>query len=105
MTMTLDIPVGRREPSRIRRESADRHCPPGDADRALMRPLQSGHSGKGSTLPTTQWFLTSSERGNPSTRLDSRHHGDVAWTEGNLVRPLVHGVAYFAELHRRVSRM
>jgi hypothetical protein len=70
-----------------------------------MRPSKSGHCGKGSTLPTTQWFLTSSERGNPSTRLDSRHHGDVAWTEGNLVRPLIHGVAYFAELHRRVSRM
>jgi phosphatidylserine/phosphatidylglycerophosphate/cardiolipin synthase-like enzyme len=56
-------------------------------------------------LPTTQWFLTSSERGNPSTRLDSRHPGDVAWTEGNLVRPLIHGAAYFAELHDRVSQM
>jgi len=53
----------------------------------------------------TQWFLTASERGNPSTRLDSRHAGDVAWTEGNLVRPLIHGAAYFLELHHRVSRM
>jgi phosphatidylserine/phosphatidylglycerophosphate/cardiolipin synthase-like enzyme len=52
-----------------------------------------------------QWFLTSRERGNPSTRLDRRHRGDVEWTEGNLVRPLVHGEAYFAELFRRVSQM
>jgi phosphatidylserine/phosphatidylglycerophosphate/cardiolipin synthase-like enzyme len=56
-------------------------------------------------LPTTQWFLTSSERGNPSTRLDSRHHGDVAWTEGNLVRPLIHGATYFRELRQQVSQM
>jgi phosphatidylserine/phosphatidylglycerophosphate/cardiolipin synthase-like enzyme len=52
----------------------------------------------------TRWFLTSQERGNPSTRLDARHRG-VAWTEGNLVRPLIHGAAYFAELHQRVSQM
>ena len=52
-----------------------------------------------------QWFLTSRERGNLSTRLDSRHRGGVAWTEGNLVRPLIHGAAYFAELHDRVSQM
>jgi phosphatidylserine/phosphatidylglycerophosphate/cardiolipin synthase-like enzyme len=56
-------------------------------------------------VQTTQWFLTSGERGNPSTRLDSRHHGDMAWTEGNLVRPLIHGMAYFEELYRRVSQM
>lgn len=60
---------------------------------------------KGSNVPTTQWFLTSRERGNPSTRLDSRHQGGMAWTEGNLVRPLVHGVTYFAELNHRVSQM
>src|SRR5450631_29795 len=29
----------------------------------------------------------------------------MAWTEGNLVRPLIHGAAYFAELHHRVSQM
>jgi phosphatidylserine/phosphatidylglycerophosphate/cardiolipin synthase-like enzyme len=60
---------------------------------------------KGSNVPTTQWFLTFRERGNPSTRLDTRHQGDMAWTEGNLVRPLVHGVTYFAELNHRVSQM
>src|SRR5664280_2168706 len=53
----------------------------------------------------TRWFLTSKERGNPSTRLDARHLGGAPWTEGNMVRPLIHGATYFAELHRRVSQM
>jgi len=48
-------------------------------------------------MPSGQWFLTSHERGNPSTRLDARQGGGVAWTKGNLVRPLIHGVTYFAE--------
>jgi hypothetical protein len=61
-------------------------------------------------VPTTQqlltrWFLTWTERGNPSTRLDARHLGGAAWTDGNMVRPLIHGATYFAELHRRVSKM
>ena len=56
-------------------------------------------------MPATQWFLTSRERGNPSTRLDARHLGGEAWTEGNLVRPLIHGTTYFAELYRRVLQM
>lgn len=56
-------------------------------------------------MPAMQWFLTSRERGNPSTRIDTRHPGDVAWTEGNLVRPLIHGATYFAELCHRVSQM
>ena len=41
------------------------------------------------------WLLTRPERGNPSTRVDDRHEGDHAWSEGNLVTPLVHGAAYF----------
>ena len=53
----------------------------------------------------TRWFLTSKERGNPSTGLDARHPGGAPWTEGNMVRPLIHGATYFAELHRRVSQM
>jgi len=56
-------------------------------------------------MGTTQWFVSSLERGNLSTRLDSRHEGAVAWTEGNLVRPLIHGVTYFAELNHRVAQM
>ena len=37
------------------------------------------------------WLLTAEERGNPSTSLP-------AWTEGNLVEPLVHGSTYFDRL-------
>jgi len=55
-------------------------------------------------MPTTQWFLTPRERGNPSTRLDTRHPGGGAFTERNLVRPLIHGATYFAELHHWVSQ-
>ncbi len=53
----------------------------------------------------TGWFLTPSERGNPATVLDSRHGDGLAWTAGNLVRPLVHGAVYFAELAQRVTAM
>ncbi|MEI5676110.1 MULTISPECIES: phospholipase D family protein [unclassified Nocardioides] len=42
------------------------------------------------------WLLTTEERGNPRTRLG-------AWTAGNLVRPLVHGATYFAELFERIE--
>ena len=38
-----------------------------------------------------EWLLTSEERGNPAGGLP-------AWTEGNLVRPLVHGSVYFDRL-------
>jgi phosphatidylserine/phosphatidylglycerophosphate/cardiolipin synthase-like enzyme len=48
------------------------------------------------------WFLTAAERGNPATRLDSRHPDGSAWTTGNDVRPLIHGKPYFAELLARV---
>lgn len=56
-------------------------------------------------MSTTRWFLTPHERGNSSTRLHHRHPDGVAWTEGNLVHPLIHGATYFAELHRTVSQM
>ena len=42
------------------------------------------------------WFLTAAERGNPATGLDARR-GGIAWPAGNEVRPLIHGVAYFAD--------
>jgi phosphatidylserine/phosphatidylglycerophosphate/cardiolipin synthase-like enzyme len=51
----------------------------------------------------TDWLLTKSERANAQTRLDDRHEGDAAWSEGNLVRPLIHGSTYFAELHERIE--
>jgi phosphatidylserine/phosphatidylglycerophosphate/cardiolipin synthase-like enzyme len=52
-----------------------------------------------------QWFLSTDERDNPSTSLDSRHHDGLAWSTGNRVRALVHGSVYFAELHAAVEAM
>ena len=49
------------------------------------------------------WLLGKHERGNPRTTLDDLHPGDRAWSEGNLVRPLIHGATYFAELHERLE--
>ena len=49
-------------------------------------------------MPPADWFLDATERGNPWTRLDSRHPDRLAWTSGNRVRALVHGADYFAEL-------
>ncbi|WP_321163701.1 MULTISPECIES: phospholipase D family protein [unclassified Nocardioides] len=51
----------------------------------------------------SDWLLTQRERGNSATRLDDLHPGDEAWSEGNLVRPLVHGATYFAELYERIE--
>jgi phosphatidylserine/phosphatidylglycerophosphate/cardiolipin synthase-like enzyme len=56
-------------------------------------------------VSTHDWYLSAPERGNPFTRLDRRHHDGRAWTEGNTVQPLVHGITYYRELHRRVSAM
>ena len=46
---------------------------------------------QGEQVVLPDWFLTSVERGNSASRLR-------AWTEGNRVRPLVHGRTYFAAL-------
>ncbi len=54
-------------------------------------------------MPHTDWLLTAAERGNAQTRLDARHEDGVAWSTGNLVRPLIHGSAYFAELFERLE--
>src|SRR5437868_12121229 len=45
-----------------------------------------------------EWFLTETERGNDVTGL-------AAWSRGNLVRPLVHGAAYFGELAERLAAL
>ena len=42
------------------------------------------------------WFLSEFERGNGATRLR-------AWTEGNAVRPLVHGRVYYDALARALA--
>ncbi|GGH92152.1 phospholipase D family protein [Arthrobacter liuii] len=49
-----------------------------------------------------KWFLNRSERGNPDSNV---HAGgaESSWSEGNLVRPLVHGATYFARLHEELS--
>lgn len=49
------------------------------------------------------WLLTTGERGNPLTRLDAQHPREQAWSRGNLVRPLIHGATYFADLHERLE--
>ncbi len=49
-----------------------------------------------------EWLLTPAERGNHQTRLDDAHPGR-AWSEGNRVRPLIHGATYFAELYERIE--
>ncbi len=51
----------------------------------------------------SDWLLTRTERANPRTRLDDCHGDDRAWSDGNLVTPLVHGSAYFRELHDAVA--
>jgi phosphatidylserine/phosphatidylglycerophosphate/cardiolipin synthase-like enzyme len=45
------------------------------------------------------WLLSRAERGNPATRLPT------AWSDGNEVRALVHGAAYFAELAAAINRL
>ncbi len=49
------------------------------------------------------WLLTQHERGNSATHVDEVHPPGVAWSEGNLVRPLVHGASYFSELYDRLE--
>jgi phosphatidylserine/phosphatidylglycerophosphate/cardiolipin synthase-like enzyme len=51
----------------------------------------------------SDWFLSREERGNPASTVDEGRA--AAHTEGNLVRPLVHGAAYFARLCEVVSAM
>jgi phosphatidylserine/phosphatidylglycerophosphate/cardiolipin synthase-like enzyme len=54
-------------------------------------------------MDLADWFLTADERGNPATEIDSRHPDGLAWTSGNLVRPLIHGSTYFTELKRSLA--
>ena len=54
-------------------------------------------------LDLADWFLSKTERGNAQTVLDARHPGEAGWSTGNLVRPLIHGATYFAELCSRIA--
>jgi hypothetical protein len=68
-----------------------------------MSPLT--HVGLDRAVREDEWFLTAAERGNRATRLDHRHGDGLAWSTGNDVTVLVHGVAYFGELLRSVQLM
>ena len=50
------------------------------------------------------WLLTHAERANPATHLDDHGDPDTAWSDGNLVRPLIHGSVYFGELSAAIER-
>ncbi len=56
-------------------------------------------------MTVADWFLAADERGNTATLIDRRHPTGEAWTSGNDVRPLVHGVTYFASLVAAVEAM
>ena len=71
----------------IRREGV-RLTAPDDFAVPAPIPLERGHD----------WFLTAFQRGNRSTLMRT-------WTEGNAVRPLVHGRPYFAALAAEVDRL
>ncbi len=54
-------------------------------------------------LDPADWLLSREERGNPRTTVDDVHPDGTAWSRGNLVRPLVHGATYFAELAGKIA--
>jgi phosphatidylserine/phosphatidylglycerophosphate/cardiolipin synthase-like enzyme len=51
------------------------------------------------------WFLTPTERGNPDSEIDRRRGDGKAWTEGNHVEPLIHGMTYFARLVEEIQKL
>jgi len=55
--------------------------------------------------PLSDWFLTTEERGNASTRIDADREPHVAWSSGNHVEVLIHGSDYFARLAERMSEL
>ena len=59
--------------------------------------------GSGSVHGPSDWFLSAAERGNPSTAVDAGRE-PAAWTVGNRVEPLIHGVDYFARLAACIAR-
>lgn len=51
------------------------------------------------------WFLSRAERGNLATDVHAGGAGSPSWSEGNLVRPLIHGATYFARLHEELTAL
>src|SRR5688572_11951460 len=64
----------------------------------------SGSSKRG-LVKYDDWFLAARERGNPDTEIDRRRGNGKAWTEGNLVEPLIHGATYFERLVEKVQAL
>ena len=54
-------------------------------------------------MPIQDWLLGRDERGNSATLLDEAAAPGEAWSDGNLVRPLIDGSRYFAELARAIA--
>lgn len=53
-----------------------------------------------------EWMLSRAERGNPASQVQAHGAGaQESWSEGNLVRPLVHGATYFARLQAELSAL
>jgi phosphatidylserine/phosphatidylglycerophosphate/cardiolipin synthase-like enzyme len=51
------------------------------------------------------WFLSRGERGDPATGVHADSAELPAWSEGNLVEPLIHGGTYFARLHKELTAL
>jgi phosphatidylserine/phosphatidylglycerophosphate/cardiolipin synthase-like enzyme len=67
------------------------------------RTLTAGLRSRRVPADASGWLLGAGERGNDATVLDRRHASGSAWTSGNRVIPLVHGVSYFDELVEVIS--
>ncbi|OIH96514.1 phospholipase D-like domain-containing protein [Curtobacterium sp. MCBA15_001] len=51
------------------------------------------------------WFLARDERGNTATGVHAGGDDGPAWSEGNAVRPLVHGAPYFERIHAELTAL
>jgi len=90
------------------RATRARACQPGRAASALIEIRREGVrlvTPDDFVVPTAAalepghgWFLTALQRGNRATRMRT-------WTDGSVVRPLVHGRPYFAALGDAAERM
>ncbi|MFP3460261.1 phospholipase D-like domain-containing protein [Arthrobacter globiformis] len=73
-----------------------------DAD-DLLAPGRTGDDRADSSAGA--WFLSGEERGNAATDVHAGGAESPSWSEGNLVRPLVHGATYFARLLEELSAL
>ena len=49
-------------------------------------------------MAVDEWLISTAERGNPASSLP-------AWSDGNAVRPLVHGASYFERLVSEIEAL